>query len=86
MPKGNVYIVVLSCIALATMVPSFFVARSKLPLRYVGGYLAGLACGLVVLVAESALAGGIWWHDVFYIFGLPIFGIIGGAWVRPPPV
>jgi hypothetical protein len=82
MPKGNVYMVVLACIALATLVPSFFLARSNLPLRYVFGYLAGLACGAVVLIAESALAGGIWWNDVFYVFGLPILGIIGSCQYR----
>jgi hypothetical protein len=81
MPKGNVYIIVLACIALATLVPSFFLARSKVPLRFVVGYLAGLACGVVVLIAEGALAGGIWWHDVFYVFGLPVLGIIGAAFL-----
>jgi hypothetical protein len=64
-----------------TLGPSFFLARSNLPLRYVFGYLAGLACGAIVLIAEGALVGGIWWDDVFYVFGLPILGIIGAACV-----
>jgi hypothetical protein len=84
MPKGDVYILVLACIALATLVPSFFVARSKLPLRYAIGYLAGIACGVVVLIAESYLAGGIWWNDVFYALGLPILGVIAAASFKSP--
>ena len=44
-------------------------------------YIVGLACGMVVLVAERYLVNGVWWDEVFEVLLLPGVGIVAGtAW------
>jgi Domain of unknown function (DUF5625) len=83
MPRGSVYHAIIGVVVVATLVPSFLIACTRVEVRLPLAYVAGLACGMVVLVAEANLANGVWWDEVFEVLLLPIIGIVAGAaWRR----
>src|SRR5262245_25693734 len=79
MPRGSVYGAIIVIVVFATLVPSFAVACTRSRFRLLLAYVAGLACGTAVLIAERYLTNGIWWNEVFYVLLLPIVGMIAGA-------
>jgi hypothetical protein len=79
MPRGFVYYVVIAIVVFATLVPSFTIACTRVRSRLVLAYIVGLACGMVVLVAERYLAKGVWWDEVFEVLLLPVVGMVAGA-------
>ena len=79
MPRDSVYYAIIAIIAFATLVPSFLIACTRVRSRLVLAYVAGLACGMVVLVAETYLASGVWWDEVFDVLLLPVVGMVAGA-------
>jgi len=81
MPRGSVYFVVIAIVVLATLVPSFFIACTRVRFHLLFAYVAGLACGMVALVAERYLANGVWWDEVFEVLLPPVVGmVVGAAW------
>src|SRR5215831_11039738 len=81
MPRGSVYYAIIAIVVVATLVPSFLIACTRLRSRLVLAYVAGLAGGIVVLVAEAHLANGVWWDEVFEVLLLPVVGMAAGvAW------
>src|SRR5215470_12184229 len=81
MPRGSVYFAIIAIVVFATLVPSFFIARTRVRSHLLLAYVAGLACGMVVLVAERYLANGVWWDEIFEVLLLPVVGMVaGGAW------
>jgi len=78
MPRGSVYYAIIAMVVFATLVPSFLIACTRVRARSVLAYVAGLACGMVVLVAETYLANGVWWDEVFEVLLLPVLGMVAG--------
>jgi len=76
MPRGSVYYEIIAIVVFATLVPSFVIACTR---RLVLAYVAGLACGTVVLVGEAHWANGIWWDEIFEVLLLPGVGMVAGA-------
>src|SRR5215510_2307670 len=79
MPRGSVYFVIVAIVVVATLVPSFLIACTQIQFRLVLAYVAGLTCGMVVLVAEAHLAKGIRWDEIFEVLLLPVVGMMAGA-------
>src|SRR5215510_9692422 len=79
MPRGSVYYAIIAIVVVATLVPSFLIACTRLRSRLALAYVAGLACGMVVLVAEAHLANGVWWDEIFEVLSLPFVGMAAGA-------
>src|SRR5215510_918685 len=79
MPRGSVYYAIIAIVVAATLVPSFLIACTRLRSRSVLAYVAGLACGMVVLVAEAHLANGVRWDEIFEVLLLPFVGMAAGA-------
>ena len=82
MPRGSVYFAIIAIVVFATLVPSFFIARTLVRFHLLLAYVAGLACGMVILVAERYLANGVWWDEVFEVLLLPVVGMVAGAACR----
>ena len=79
MPRGSVYYAIIAIVVFATLVPSFVIACTRAQSRLVPAYVVGLAGGIVVLVAESYWANGVWWDEVFEVLLLPVVGMMAGA-------
>jgi hypothetical protein len=79
MPRGSVYYAIIAFVVVATLVPSFLIAWTRGPYRPVLAYFAGLAGGVGVLVAETYLANGVWWDEVFEVLLLPSVGMLAGT-------
>jgi hypothetical protein len=79
MPRGSIYYAIIAIVVVATLVPSFLIACTRVQFRLVLAYVAGLACGIVVLVAEANLANGVWWDEIFEVLLLPVVGMVAGA-------
>ena len=79
MPRGSVYYAIITIVVFATLAPSFLIACTRFRSRLVFAYVAGLACGMVVLVAERSLANGVWWDEIFEVLLLPVVGMVAGA-------
>jgi hypothetical protein len=80
MPRGSVYYEIIAIVVFATLVPSFVIACTRrAQSRLVLAYVAGLACGTVVLVGEAHWANGIWWDEIFEVLLLPGVGMVAGA-------
>jgi hypothetical protein len=77
--SASVYYAIVAIVVVATLGPSFLIACTRLRSRLVIAYVAGLACGMVVLVAEAYLANGVWWDEVFEVLLLPVVGMVAGA-------
>jgi hypothetical protein len=79
MPRGSVYYAIITIVVVATLAPSFLIACTRPQSRLVLAYVAGLACGMVVLVAEAYLANEVRWDEVFEVLLLPVVGMVAGA-------
>jgi hypothetical protein len=81
MPAHPAYQPIVAIVVFASLVPSFVVACTRVQFAYV----AGLACGIVVLVAELYLTDRIRWDELFYVLVLvlvlllPLVGMAAGA-------
>jgi Domain of unknown function (DUF5625) len=79
MPRGSVYYAIIAIVVFATLLPSFLIACTRVRSHLALAYVAGLACGMVVLVGETYLANGVWWDEVFEVLLLPVVGMLAGA-------
>jgi hypothetical protein len=75
----SVYYAIAAIVVVATLAPSFLIACTRVKFRLVLAYVAGLACGIVVLVAEGYLINNIRWDEIFEVLLLPAVGMVAGA-------
>ena len=79
MPRGSAYFAIIAIVVFATLMPSIFIACTRVRFHLLLAYVARLACGMVVLVAERSLANGVWWDEVCEVLLLPVVGMVASA-------
>ena len=83
MLRGPLYHLFILAVVVATMVPSFLLAHSRVRFRLLLAYIAGCGCGVILLAIEFHFTNGIWWAEFICVLLLPFVGVLAGiVWRR----